>query len=77
MNALQIMAWFAKYPGVMGLVSRLPSFDKEAADLLMAFLKKVGESRDPEGSLKYYLKKALAEPVPTHVTVVSSKPLPR
>lgn len=77
MKALQVLAWLQQYPGVLALVGRLPSFDKEAADLLMAFLKKVGESRDPEGSLKYYLKKALAEPVPATVTVVSSKPLPR
>lgn len=77
MNVLQIMAWLNANPGIIALVSKLPKFDKEAADLLLAFLKKVIESRDPEGTLKFYLKRALTEPVPATVTVVSARPLPR
>lgn len=77
MNVLQIMAWLQQYPGILALIAKLPKFDKEAGDLLVGFLKKIAESRDPEGSLKYYLKKALAEPIPTTVQVVSARPLPR
>lgn len=79
MNVLQVIAFLQQYPGILALVAKLPKFDREAADLLIAFLRKIGESRDPEGSLKHYLKKALAEPVPTTVqaTVVSHRPLPR
>lgn len=77
MNALHVIQWMQKYPGLIAMVGKLPNFDSEAANLLMEFMKKVASSPDPEGSLKYHLKKALREPEVVRAEVVSSRPLPR
>lgn len=81
LNPMAIMAFLAKYPGIMTLVSQLPNFKADTVQLLMAFLKKAVEQTDPEEFLRAAIQQALKEPqkvVSVQATVVGQAPnLPR
>lgn len=77
LNPMAIMAFLAKYPGLVDLLSRFPNFKPDTIQLLLSFLKKAVENPDPEEFLRASIQNALRPP-PITVEVTSSKPsLPR